>query len=92
MKRCVQAMIALVALAMSATPRAEEPARHVVMISIDGLRPVFYTQPGPAKIPTIRRVMQQGAWRPGTASSTTALSILKARRTWRGTGTRATSA
>jgi predicted AlkP superfamily pyrophosphatase or phosphodiesterase len=58
-------MIALVALAMSASPRAEEPARHVVMISIDGLRPSFYTQPGPAKIPTIRRLMQQGAWARG---------------------------
>ena len=65
MRRCVRLMIALVALAMSASPRAEEPARHVVMISIDGLRPVFYTQPGPAKIPTIRRLMQQGAWARG---------------------------
>jgi predicted AlkP superfamily pyrophosphatase or phosphodiesterase len=55
MRRCVQLIIALVALAMSASPRAEEAARHVVMISIDGLRPSFYTQPGPAKIPTIRR-------------------------------------
>ena len=65
MKRHVQVLIALVALATGANPRAEEPARHVVMISIDGLRPVFYTQPGPAKIPTIRRLMQQGAWARG---------------------------
>ena len=65
MKRHLQVMIALVALATGANPRAEEPARHVVMISIDGLRPVFYTQPGPAKIPTIRRLMQQGAWARG---------------------------
>ena len=65
MKRLVILVLALVALAMSASPRAEEPARHVVMISIDGLRPLFYTQPGPAKIPTIRRLMQQGAWARG---------------------------
>ena len=36
--------------------------RHVVMISIDGLRPQMYTNPGPAKIPTIRRLMKAGAW------------------------------
>ncbi len=37
-------------------------ARHVVMISIDGLRPQMYTSAGPAKIPTIRRLMKAGSW------------------------------
>ena len=65
MKRLVISTLALLAVAVSVSPRADEQARHVVMISIDGLRPSFYTQPGPAKIPTIRRLMQQGAWARG---------------------------
>lgn len=64
MNRLLICIALLVALAAGA-PRAEDPARHVVMISIDGLRPSFYTEPGPAKIPTIRRLMQQGAWARG---------------------------
>lgn len=64
MNRLLICIALLVALAAGA-PRAEDPARHVVMISIDGLRPSFYTEPGPAKIPTIRRLMQRGAWARG---------------------------
>ena len=49
-------------LAGSAGARGSAPARHVVMISIDGLRPQMYTNAGPAKIPTIRRLMKAGMW------------------------------
>jgi predicted AlkP superfamily pyrophosphatase or phosphodiesterase len=42
-----------------------EPAPHVLMISIDGMRPVSYTTPGPAKIPTLRRLARQGVWAEG---------------------------
>src|SRR5262245_5763322 len=41
---------------------AQARAPHVVMISIDGLRPQLFTESGPLKIPTLRRLMQQGAW------------------------------
>lgn len=34
---------------------------RIVMISIDGLMPSSYTKPGPAKIPTLRRLAQEGA-------------------------------
>src|SRR5262245_21360178 len=64
MNRLLTCIAVLVALAPGA-PHAEDRTRHVVMISIDGLRPSFYTEPGPAKIPTIRRLMQQGAWARG---------------------------
>jgi hypothetical protein len=40
-------------------------ARHVVMISIDGLMPSTYTQPGPSKVPTLRRLMQEGVYAVG---------------------------
>jgi hypothetical protein len=35
---------------------SDERARHVVMICIDGLKPSVYTEAGPAKVPTLRRV------------------------------------
>lgn len=40
---------------------AAEPARHVVLISIDGMRPASYTSAGPAKLPTLRALMARGA-------------------------------
>lgn len=40
-------------------------ARHVVLISVDGLKPATYTRPGPAKIPTLRRLAQDGVWADG---------------------------
>lgn len=43
------------------TPRT----RHVVLISIDGLKPSTYTKPGPLKIPTLRRLAREGAWADG---------------------------
>jgi predicted AlkP superfamily pyrophosphatase or phosphodiesterase len=47
-----------------ATP-AGQPPRHVIMISIDGLMPSTYTKPGPSKVPTLRRLAQEGAWAEG---------------------------
>jgi len=44
---------------------AAEPSRHVVLISIDGMRPASYTSPGPAKIPTLRSLMARGAYARG---------------------------
>ena len=44
---------------------AEAPARHVVMVSIDGMRPQVYSESSQAKVPTIRRLMQRGAWSRG---------------------------
>ncbi len=38
---------------------------HVLMVSIDGLMPSAYTQPGPAKIPTLRRLAREGAFAEG---------------------------
>jgi predicted AlkP superfamily pyrophosphatase or phosphodiesterase len=40
---------------------------HVLLISIDGLMPAAYTQPGPAKIPAIRRLAAEGAYAEGVA-------------------------
>jgi predicted AlkP superfamily pyrophosphatase or phosphodiesterase len=44
---------------------AEAPARRVVMVSIDGMRPQVYAESSQAKVPTIRRLMQRGAWSRG---------------------------
>lgn len=55
------AAAALVLTAVS----ARETDRHVVMISIDGMRPASYTTPGPAKIPTLRALAARGAWASG---------------------------
>ena len=43
----------------------DEAAPHVLMISIDGMRPASYTRPGPARIPTLRRLAREGAWAEG---------------------------
>ncbi len=47
----------------SSSPASSSAAapRHVVMISIDGLMPSTYTQPGPSRIPTLRRLAREGA-------------------------------
>jgi predicted AlkP superfamily pyrophosphatase or phosphodiesterase len=42
-----------------------DTAVRVVLISIDGLVPSAYTQPGPARIPAIRRLVSEGAWAEG---------------------------
>ena len=70
--RLVISVLALLALAGTRhAVRAQAPAqaaaqeRHVVIISIDGLKPATYTTPGPAKIPTLRRLAQEGVWADG---------------------------
>ncbi len=57
----VAAVLVAGALALSAA----EPSRHVVLISIDGMRPASYTSPGPAKLPTLRSLMSRGAYARG---------------------------
>jgi predicted AlkP superfamily pyrophosphatase or phosphodiesterase len=55
-------------LVFSATPPGLDsapPARHLVIISIDGLLPQRYTSAGPARIPAIRSLMQRGTWADG---------------------------
>jgi predicted AlkP superfamily pyrophosphatase or phosphodiesterase len=44
------------------TLSAQERAPYVVMISIDGLRPQLLTESTSLKLPTLRRLMRQGAW------------------------------
>jgi predicted AlkP superfamily pyrophosphatase or phosphodiesterase len=43
----------------------DQRARYVVMICIDGLKPSVYTAPGPAKVPTLRRLAREGAYAEG---------------------------
>jgi predicted AlkP superfamily pyrophosphatase or phosphodiesterase len=62
----LRAMLILLTLAVSSLSLlAAGPGRHVVLISIDGMRPGSYTSPGPAKIPTLRGMMARGAWARG---------------------------
>jgi predicted AlkP superfamily pyrophosphatase or phosphodiesterase len=44
---------------------AQAPPPRVVLISIDGLLPSAYTEPGPAKIPHLRALAASGAWASG---------------------------
>jgi predicted AlkP superfamily pyrophosphatase or phosphodiesterase len=44
---------------------AAQPRPHVVLISLDGLMPSVYTEPGPAKIPHLRALAASGAWASG---------------------------
>lgn len=61
-------LAALAAVLLSATPpaSAQEP-RHVVMVSVDGLMADYYVKADALglKIPTLRRLMQDGAWARG---------------------------
>jgi len=55
-------LVSLMAMTISSLVLlAVEPAPHVVLISIDGMRPSSYTTAGPAKIPTLRRLAGSGA-------------------------------
>jgi predicted AlkP superfamily pyrophosphatase or phosphodiesterase len=50
------------AVILGTSLRADIPSpRHVVMISVDGMKPSVYMQPGPSKVPTLRRLMARGA-------------------------------
>jgi predicted AlkP superfamily pyrophosphatase or phosphodiesterase len=44
---------------------ADEPLPRLLLISIDGLMPSRYTSPGPAKLPTLRRLMGEGLYADG---------------------------
>jgi predicted AlkP superfamily pyrophosphatase or phosphodiesterase len=44
--------------------------RHVIMISIDGLKPETYTKPGPSKVPTLRRLAKEGVFAEGVIGVT----------------------
>jgi predicted AlkP superfamily pyrophosphatase or phosphodiesterase len=48
-------------LGLASCTGAHAPTR-VVMISIDGLRPQLLAESTPLKLPTLRRLMRQGAW------------------------------
>ena len=48
-------MAVALAIAAAAAYGASEP-RHVIVISIDGLKPETYIKPGPSKVPTLRRL------------------------------------
>ncbi|MGC4085148.1 MAG: ectonucleotide pyrophosphatase/phosphodiesterase [Vicinamibacterales bacterium] len=48
---------------------AQQTQRHVVMISIDGLKPTVYTAAAPSQVPTLRRLARQGVWAEGVTGS-----------------------
>ena len=56
------AFVALLALPIVARAQA---ARHLVMVSIDGMMPTNYTEAGPAQIPTLRRLAREGGFAAG---------------------------
>jgi len=49
---------------------AQAPVRHVVMITIDGLKPSTYVDAGPSKVPTLRRIAAAGAYAEGVVGVT----------------------
>ncbi len=65
MSRTGLPVLLLTTLVSSLALVAAEPARHVVLISIDGMRPASYTSAGPAKIPTLRALAARGAYASG---------------------------
>lgn len=63
---CTRVLVVLLTLLVSSLAMlAAEPGRHVVLISIDGMRPASYTSAGPAKIPTLRALAARGAYARG---------------------------
>jgi len=66
------ALFTLIVIAIVvARPSLESAApRHVVMISIDGLKPSTYTTDGPSKVPTLRRLAREGAFADGVTGVT----------------------
>jgi predicted AlkP superfamily pyrophosphatase or phosphodiesterase len=51
-------------------PKAPQPVRHVILISIDGLMPFAYLSPDEhgLKVPTLRELARNGAWSDGALS------------------------
>src|SRR5690349_19646754 len=64
--------VGLAVLAGSVPIAQVKPAeqRHVVIISIDGLKPETYTKPGPSKVPTLRRLAKEGVFAEGVIGVT----------------------
>jgi predicted AlkP superfamily pyrophosphatase or phosphodiesterase len=58
------ALTAVALLALSMAVGADDPP-HVVVISIDGLKPEVYTAPGGPQIPTLRKLAAEGAYASG---------------------------
>jgi arylsulfatase A-like enzyme len=71
LKRLTVVPFVAVALAVAAATvyGASEP-RHVIVISIDGLKPETYTKPGPSKVPTLRRLAKEGVFAEGVIGVT----------------------
>src|SRR5262245_64338064 len=59
------AIIGLAIAVFPMMPAAQPGSRHVVMISIDGLKPTAYTRPGPSTIPMLRMLARNGAYAEG---------------------------
>ena len=72
--RVVQKLLVVLAVVSAATgpsSRAQAPdSRHLVVISIDGLKPSTYTSDGPSKVPTLRRLASEGAYAEGVIGVT----------------------
>jgi predicted AlkP superfamily pyrophosphatase or phosphodiesterase len=60
-----QLLIVALLAAVVAVPAAEDDTPAVVMISIDGLMPARYTGNDSARIPRLKKLMQDGAWAEG---------------------------
>lgn len=66
MRRCLNCLALLALLAvLTVASSAQEAGPFVLMISVDGMRPVSYLQDGPARIPTMRQLARDGAWAEG---------------------------
>lgn len=61
MRRFRVPALLLALCAVSASLIASSDSRHVIVISIDGMRPGSYTSEGAAKLPTLRALMARGA-------------------------------
>lgn len=55
------ALSILIALLTMAAGLPAQSGTHVVLISIDGMMPTVYRQPGPPDVPTLRRLAGEGA-------------------------------
>ena len=63
-------MAAAILAAAGVNTQQSPDARHVVVISIDGLKPSTYTADGPSKVPTLRRLAREGAFAEGVVGVT----------------------
>jgi predicted AlkP superfamily pyrophosphatase or phosphodiesterase len=67
MKYAARALLCLLLTGAAAAPSQAGEARHVVLVSIDGLMPSSYTQPDALglAVPNLRRLVQEGAYARG---------------------------